>query len=243
MIDTRILPRAGFSLVALVVLIAAVTTVAAAVTAQPGGRVVVLRGASPSLDAHQGVIDTCVRDAAEVAIEAGASLTILPVGNVPVDLRATPIQTRLSLQDRLTPKRAKAAYAQARALVKARIEDLEDTGPPAGASDTITAASIAAEALHGDGRKLLVICDDLHEVGRGLINVYRQRLTAARSRKLIRKLPPTDLSGVTVTLSAVATDGKGRLSQAREAEIARFWTHYWAPAVHARVAYDAPPHF
>jgi hypothetical protein len=65
-----------------------------------------------------------VRGAGARAIEAGAELTIAPIGSVPADLRTPPIVTGLSVSERLDPAGIRHAREDLAQQVSARIDAL-----------------------------------------------------------------------------------------------------------------------
>ncbi len=247
MTNTAIPIRTAALVLAAILSVIAIATVAVAfATDQRGGAMVVLVGLSHSVQGNRRAIDDCARRAVDRAIEDGADLTIMPVGRIPADLRSAPIHSRLSLADRLTPGEAKKRQKEVHEDAARRLAQVRARPRPTGASDTLAAASIGADALResvSGTRRTLVVCDDAHQVS-DLIDVYRERVTDDRARRVLRGMPATDLSGADVVFGAADTDAKGRLSHERETEIERFWRVHWARAVKARtVAYGVVPRF
>jgi hypothetical protein len=218
-------------------LIALATAVMAATSTQRGGSMAVLIDISPSDQANiADRIDSCARGAASKAVHDGAVLTIAPVSSSAVHMAATPILSKLSLTDRLTPDRAHNIQKSAFAKATAQIASVLRSPVRQDSSDTIAATAISGRTLQQQPRpRTLVICGDAHQVSPAF-NIYREHLTPARSHTLIELVAPdlADLSDVDVIFGAAGLDAKAAFPNAREEAIARWWKNYWGPAVHAR---------
>ena len=227
--------RPVFIAIALIALVIAGGSVAMAVmTTQRGGTVGLVIDISPSnLDAMKDRIATCATQAADHAINDGATLLIAPVSSSPVYMASTPIHSKLSLDQRLTPKLSERLKKRDRRTARKQIDGILGGTVRNDSSDTIAATSIMGRALHReDGPLTMVICGDAHQVGSGF-NIYKETLTPERSRQLVTEVRANlgDLSGIDVIFGAAGMDTKVPFVNRRARALEQWWTQYWREAV------------
>jgi len=225
-----------FIVLGIVVIIVLGTVVVAYTSKQRGGAMGVLIDISPSSQGAQQQVRACATTASAQAVRDGALLSIAPVTSAPVYMSTAPIESKLSLGDRLTSSRAKKIRKSATADFRIRIDVVMHGTMRKDSSDTLAATAIMARTLQQQpSPRTLVVCGDAHQVGPGF-NVYRERLTPERSRALIASVAPdlADTRGIDVAFGAAGLDTASPFPNAREKLIERWWTHYWRDAVHAR---------
>ncbi len=234
-------------LVAVTAIIAACTAAMAFSAAQRGGTVGVLIDISPSNRGPlKGRIASCAKTAVAKAIDDGAVLLIAPVSSSPVRMAAPPVHSKLSLTERLTPRRAERIQQSARKRALEHVGEVLGGAVRRDSSDTIAATAIMGRALREQpGPRTMVICGDAHQVSPGF-NIYREKLTPQRSQALIERVAADlgDLTTIDVIFGAAGLDTKAPFTNAREHAIARWWKAYWRPAVGARsLRYDSTLRF
>lgn len=228
----------GFIAIGLIALVIAGSSIAMAViTAQRGGTVGLVIDISPSnLDVMKDRIETCAAQAADHAIDDGATLLIAPVSSSPVYMATTPIYSRLSLDQRLTPKLSERLREQDRRAARKEIDNVLGGTVRDDSSDTIAATSIMGRALRREqGPLTMVVCGDAHQVGGGF-NIYKETLTPERSRQLVTEVRAnlSDLSGIDVIFGAAGMDTKVPFVNPRAHALEQWWTQYWREAVTPR---------
>lgn len=213
------------------------TAVMAASTKQRGGSMGLLIDISRSNEGAKDKIKACATTAMKKAVQDGAELTISPVTSSTVYMETTPINSKLTLTVRLTSGKAKKLQAKKRAQARKRISEVLKSTVREDSSDTIAATAIMGRTLQQQPEpRTLVVCGDAHQVSPEF-NSYREKnLTAQRSRELIQRVAPdlADLRDIDVIFGAAGLDTLSPFPNAREVAIARWWTDYWRPAVHAR---------